>query len=227
MVWPVSDVNNTNTASGSTAGQPAAARLDIRDLITKFNQLINHFSTDTKAFVGAANNAAARTALGAAKSGQNTDITELFEINYERWRLRLPSNTAFANGASTVVFPSWDDGGTSAYNSTTGEWTCPANGVYAFDYSLKIQSATWTSASVQFSAQIWSPNQSIAYAFSQEYTPTTSPYISPILAASATLYLTAGAKIRLDINNGTGSSKNLIGGAQSDPRSYFNIHRLG
>lgn len=77
MVWPVSDVNNTNTSSGSTAGQPAAARLDIRDLITKFNEMRNHVSTFMRTLLDDTDAATARSTLIAAQSGTNTDITSL------------------------------------------------------------------------------------------------------------------------------------------------------
>jgi len=42
MPIPTADVNNSNTASGSTPGMPAAFRLDTQDLINKFNALRQH-----------------------------------------------------------------------------------------------------------------------------------------------------------------------------------------
>ncbi|MGL4899882.1 MAG: hypothetical protein ACRC4U_07420 [Shewanella sp.] len=64
MVWPASDVNNTNTASGSAASQPAAARLDFRDLITKFNLLRNHVPAFMQGLLTSVDAPTARLTLG-------------------------------------------------------------------------------------------------------------------------------------------------------------------
>jgi len=97
MTYPASDVGTTNTDAGTDS--PATARTDILDLMTKFNLLRNHISSfmqgvlnrGTAALVRAdlgsttvgdavfvaASTAAARTALAAAASGANSDITSL------------------------------------------------------------------------------------------------------------------------------------------------------
>jgi hypothetical protein len=100
MTYPAADVNTTN-ADAST-DSPASARADILDLMQKFNQLRNHISTlwqttlnrATAALVRtdlgsttvgdavfvAASAAAGRTALGAAASGTNADITSISTV---------------------------------------------------------------------------------------------------------------------------------------------------
>lgn len=80
MTWPSSDVTDTHVDSPTDAGDPAAARVDILDLITKFNLLRNHVTTFAQTMLGRATAALARTDLEAAKSGDNADVTGLTAI---------------------------------------------------------------------------------------------------------------------------------------------------
>lgn len=71
-VWPASDVNTTNMDSDFDSG--TAARVDILDLTTKFNQLRNHVSTFIQGFLDDPDAATARATLGAvAASGGTLD----------------------------------------------------------------------------------------------------------------------------------------------------------
>lgn len=75
MTYPSSDVNTTN--ADATTDSPSLFRVDVLDLITKFNLLRNHISTFVQGLLSSANAAAARITLAAAESGTNTDITSL------------------------------------------------------------------------------------------------------------------------------------------------------
>jgi hypothetical protein len=75
MVWPTSDVSSTNADAGTD--NPATFRADVLDLIQKFNQLRNHAPAYMQGVLASADAAAARTALAAAQSGVNNDITNL------------------------------------------------------------------------------------------------------------------------------------------------------
>jgi hypothetical protein len=75
MTWPASDVVRTN--ADATTDSPSSFRVDVLDLIDKFNQLRNHVSAFIQALLDDANAPAARATLGAAASGANADITGL------------------------------------------------------------------------------------------------------------------------------------------------------
>lgn len=122
MPFPSSDVNNTNTSSASTLGQPEAFRADARDLITKFNQLRNWFSSVGQGLVNSVDAATARTTLGAAASGANTDITSLASgvlIDSPSSSSRLHMGYA---GQAKATYLAKDSGGVGMYNSTDGVW---------------------------------------------------------------------------------------------------------
>lgn len=75
MTWPASDVVRTN--ADATTDSPASFRVNALDLIDKFNQLRNHVTAFMQGLLTAANAPAARSTLGAAASGANSDITGL------------------------------------------------------------------------------------------------------------------------------------------------------
>jgi len=64
MTYPSSDVVTTNT--DATGDSPALARVDILDLMQKFNLLRNHISTFIQGLLSSTDAAAARGTLGAA-----------------------------------------------------------------------------------------------------------------------------------------------------------------
>jgi hypothetical protein len=75
MTWPTSDVATTNNDAGTDS--PASWRTDSLDLAQKVNQIRNHVTAFIQGLLANADAAAARTTLGAAASGTNTDITSL------------------------------------------------------------------------------------------------------------------------------------------------------
>ena len=80
MTWPTSDVSNTNVSSGTTAGAPAAARLDFKDLIDKFNQLRNHVSTFGQTLIGRSSAALVREDLSVAPRAVRIDVASVAGI---------------------------------------------------------------------------------------------------------------------------------------------------
>lgn len=75
MTWPTVAVGTTNVDAGTDS--PAAARTDIKDAIDKLNLMMAHVTAFAATLLDDANAATARTTLGAAASGANTDITSL------------------------------------------------------------------------------------------------------------------------------------------------------
>lgn len=75
MTWPTSDVSTAD--NDNTGDSPAAWRAASLDLAQKFNEMRNHVSVFIRGLLDDADAAAARTTLGAAASGTNTDITSL------------------------------------------------------------------------------------------------------------------------------------------------------
>lgn len=77
MTWPSSDASGTNLSSGTTAGQPAAARADLADLVTKFNQMRNHVTSFMQTLLNRSTAALARTdlELGAYYFGMDSSAT--------------------------------------------------------------------------------------------------------------------------------------------------------
>jgi|GEM_PF-2929268 len=75
MTWPTVAVGTTNVDAGTDS--PATARNDIKDAIDAVNQMMAHVTAFGATLLDDANAAAARTTLGAAASGANTDITSL------------------------------------------------------------------------------------------------------------------------------------------------------
>lgn len=80
MTWPSSDVNNTNVdASGD---DPDLARVDLKDLIDKFNQLRNHVAqTFMRTFLGAATEADARAAINLSHPVFSAYLTGTQSVN--------------------------------------------------------------------------------------------------------------------------------------------------
>jgi len=77
MTWPTSDVSNTNVSSGTTTGAPAAARLDFKDLIDKFNQLRNHVTTFGQTLIGRSSAALVRDDLSVAPRAVRIDVASV------------------------------------------------------------------------------------------------------------------------------------------------------
>lgn len=75
MTWPTVAVSTTHM--DSALDNPGNARADIKDHADKFNQVISHVSTYMATVLDDTTAADARTTLGAAASGSNTDITSL------------------------------------------------------------------------------------------------------------------------------------------------------
>lgn len=75
MTWPTVAVVTTNIDSGSDS--PASARTDLKDAVDKLNQIMAHVSTFAATVLDDTTSSAARTTLGAAASGANSDITSL------------------------------------------------------------------------------------------------------------------------------------------------------
>jgi hypothetical protein len=75
MTWPTVAVNTTNV--DQTTDSPATARTDLLDALQKLNAMIAQVSVFMGGHLADANAAAARTTLGAAASGANSDITSL------------------------------------------------------------------------------------------------------------------------------------------------------
>lgn len=75
MTWPTVAITTTNLDAGTDS--PATARADLLDAVTKTNQMIAHVSTFGATVLDDANAATARTTLGAAASGANSDITSI------------------------------------------------------------------------------------------------------------------------------------------------------
>lgn len=75
MTWPSSDITTTNT--DNTGDSPQDARADLLALMVAFNLLRNHVPAFMQGLLDDVDAATARTTLGAAASGTNTDITSL------------------------------------------------------------------------------------------------------------------------------------------------------
>lgn len=132
MTWPSADVGTTNADAGTDS--PATARTDLLDLMTKFNQIRGHVSTFIQTLLDDAAASNARTTLGAAASGVNTDITSVSAtttinavvIGYRE----IPQNSRSA--AYTLVA---DDAGKHVLHpsadTTARTWTIPANAAVA------------------------------------------------------------------------------------------------
>ena len=133
MTWPSVDVGTTNADAGTDS--PATARTDLLDLMTKFNQVRAHVSAFIQTLLDDAAASNARTTLGAAASGANTDITSVAStttingtvIGYRE----IPQNSQSAaytlvagDAAKHIFHPSAD--------TTTRIWTIPANAAVAF-----------------------------------------------------------------------------------------------
>jgi hypothetical protein len=69
MTWPSSDVPTTNLDAGTD--NPQTARADLLSLAQAVNLLRNHFSTFMRGVVEAADQAAARSAIGGTTVGSN------------------------------------------------------------------------------------------------------------------------------------------------------------
>lgn len=75
MTWPTVAVGTTNVDAGTDS--PATARTEIKDGLDKLNQMMAHVTAFAATLLDDTTSAAARTTLGAAASGANTDITSL------------------------------------------------------------------------------------------------------------------------------------------------------
>jgi|GEM_PF-2657685 len=149
MTWPAADVGTTNADAGTDS--PATARTDLLDLMTKFNQVRNHVSAFIQTLLDDAAASNARTTLGAAASGANTDITSVAStttingtvIGYRE----IPQNsqsvayTLLAGDAGKHIFhPSAD--------TTARIWTIPANASVAFPIGTAVTFVNHVSAAV-------------------------------------------------------------------------------
>lgn len=79
MVWPTGNVGSTNVDAGTDS--PALARISLLDLITKFNQLMNHISPIWQSILS--NNGAYTTSLPVNYSSTlslDANLTNVFEI---------------------------------------------------------------------------------------------------------------------------------------------------
>jgi hypothetical protein len=190
MTYPASDVNTTNLDAGTDSR--AAARVDLLDLVTKFNLLRNHISAwfqtfltstsaDTaltnlggttvgKSVFTSANDSAARTAIVAARSGANTDITSLSSpaigsatatTQSDSTNNTTVATTAFVNSTvrsstrQTVLSgPVLSINGNSNFGGSTGSTTVTASGTLIVSASFgtkdrvgSITNPSWTGLS--------------------------------------------------------------------------------
>jgi len=113
MTWPASDVNNTNTTSAGTAGQPAAFRADANDLITKFNQLRNHVTSFMQTLLNRSTAALARADLEIAKYYWTLDTSATRTTSGD-----FASFTATAGQNNT------------GHDAAAGTFTAPVAGLY-------------------------------------------------------------------------------------------------
>jgi len=128
MTWPSSDVDNTNVSSGSAAGAPAAARLNFKDLIDKFNLVRNHVSSFWQGVLSATTAASARSALGAlgatdtiarATSAANADHATAADSATNATNATQATNATHVNGVAGWLGYS-TPGASIAYAGTGG-----------------------------------------------------------------------------------------------------------
>jgi hypothetical protein len=75
MTWPTVAVGTTNVDAGTDS--PATARTDIKDAMDKLNLMMAHVTAFAATLLDDTTAANARTTLGAAASGANSDITSV------------------------------------------------------------------------------------------------------------------------------------------------------
>jgi hypothetical protein len=143
MTYPASDVVTTNTDASTDS--PASARADILDLMQKFNQLRAHITSFWQTTLNrtsaalvrsdlgstavgdavfvAATTAAGRSALGAAASGANADITSLQSTCTADGTNVIGYRYIPQNAQSSAYTFAQADGGKHIYSTNAGAQT--------------------------------------------------------------------------------------------------------
>lgn len=132
MTYPSSDVSTTDMDAGTDS--PAAARSDLLDLATKFNLLRNHVSTFMQGLFTAADQAAARAALGVGA---------------------LAAFSAYRSSNQTLgpvaIFDTIETQVGSGYSNSTGIFAAPISGWYSFSASGELKNTGMAGANLIFS----------------------------------------------------------------------------
>jgi hypothetical protein len=136
--------------------------------------------------------------------------------------VRKTSNQLISNNTNTVI-TDWGyeyiNNTPSAWNSTTGTWTCPVEGVYSISVQVQLSNNTPSATGTQFTVSVGSTigilNTGYYYATSTASVPT------PVVEAKLVIPLSVGTPIYAQVYQNLGSTINIV-----PPLSVLTITQL-
>lgn len=187
MTWPSSDASGSNTTSGTTAGQPAAFRADVADLITKFNQMRNHVTSFMQTLLNRSTAALARTdlELGAYYFGMDSSATRTTTGDFVTFTDTSGQSAGGGNSGSAGTYTAQKTGlhviTITCYSSGTFSGTAPGSALF---YPQINGTAAGVGATAHYPVTSQANDQYVSFSMVRKLTAGDVVKVSVIMAAT-------------------------------------------